>query len=129
MSGVLLDTNALLWLLTGSPRLGESARATLEGANEVHYSAVAILELSMKEMLGRLPERRDTLDAVRAAGLTELPFRGTHASAVTNFPELVRHDPFDRMLLAQAQVEGLELLTSDRALQALAYPWVVDARL
>lgn len=67
-------------------------------------------------------------EAAHRAGLRELPFRERHAVTMSQFPQLARHDPFDRMLLAQAQAEDLMLLTSDRVLLGLGHDWVVDAR-
>lgn len=127
MSGLLLDTNAFLWLLSGSPRLGRHARTLIAEANPVYGSAVCVLEVTIKQMLGRLQIPESPAQAAHRAGLVELPFRAQHAAALAEFPELARHDPFDRMLLAQAKVDGLDLLTSDRLLLGLGLAWVSDA--
>lgn len=129
MTGLLLDTNALLWVLSGDQRLGAAARVHLSRAAAVHFSAVSVLEITIKEMLGRLETPGDVADGAGRAGLAELPFRAQHAQGLTDFPSLVRHDPFDRMLLSQARLEGLLLLTSDRLLLDLGLEWVLDARL
>lgn len=128
MNGVLLDTNALLWLLADDPSLGSGARAVIQAGATVHFSAVSVLEVTMKVMLGKLTVPGDVADAARAAGLSELAFGVDAARGVALFPELVRHDPFDRMILAQAVAAELTLYTSDRTLLALGRVDVIDAR-
>lgn len=103
--------------LPGAPRAGR-----------VYFSSVAVLEITIKEMLGRLETPGDVADGARQAGLVELPFRSRHASGLPDLPLPARHDPFDRMLLSQALLEGLDLLTSDRYLLALEHPRILDAR-
>lgn len=127
MSGLLLDTNALLWTLTGDARLGRKARKSITAAGVVKYSAVSVLEITVKTMLGKLSLPGDLPTALTASGLGEIPLTSRHAGALTEFAELARHDPFDRMLLAQAHVEHLSLLTSDGTLLGLGLPWVTDA--
>lgn len=124
---ILLDTNALLWLLEDDPHFGRAARG-LVAAGPVRYSAVSIVETTIKTMLGKLRLPGSVTDAAQAAGLTELPLTSAHAEAMLSRPELARHDPFDRMLLAQAQVEGMRLLTSDAALRTIAPQLTVDVR-
>lgn len=128
MSGVLLDTNALIWTLTDDTRLGDDARRIVSGTGVVRYSAVSVLEISIKTMLGKLTLPGDLPSALAASGLDELPLTARHATALTDLPDLARHDPFDRMLLAQAHVEQQRLLTADGHLLGLGLPWVIDAR-
>lgn len=128
MSSLLLDTNALLWVLAADPGLGDGARARLNASAQVHFSAASVLEVTINEMLGRLTTPGELSADARSAGLIELPFRAEHASGLRDFPNLTRHDPFDRMLLSQANTEKLLLLTSDRHLLDLGLDWVVDAR-
>lgn len=78
-------------------------------------------------MTGRLDVSQDLHLALPGQGLTELPLSGAHAAAVAELPALARHDPFDRLLLAQALVERGRLLTVDRRLLGLGLAWVVDA--
>lgn len=127
---MLLDTNALLWLVHDSAKLGSASREVLQGAGRVHYSSVSVSEITIKHMLGRidLPGGDRFPGIFTASGLAELPFTGTHAAALLSFPDLARHDPFDRMLLAQAESEHLTLLTSDQTLLALGRSWIADAR-
>lgn len=127
---ILLDTNALLWLVGDDPRLGLEAKQLLVGDEQVCFSPISISEITIKHMLGRLSlPGPDTFPGVfTASGLVELPFRTDHAVALLEEPELSRHDPFDRMLLAQKNVENCFLMTSDRVLLSLGRPGVFDAR-
>lgn len=79
-------------------------------------------------MLGKLVSSDDLLEDVAAAGLKNLSFDVVHADALANFPALSKHDPFDRMLIAQAQVEGMTLLTSDAALLSLGLSLTANSR-
>lgn len=124
---ILLDTNALLWLLEDAPLLTERARRLI-AATTTHFSAVSVMETSIKMTLGKLPPRGSVALAAATAGLRELPLTAEHAEAITSFPDLARHDPFDRMLLAQTRTEGMRLLTSDRRLLAAAPELTIDAR-
>ena len=128
MTGVLLDTNALIWTLAGDTRLGADARRIIAGPGVVRYSAVSVLEITIKTMLGKLTLPGDLSSALAASGLHEMALTARHATALTDFPDLARHDPFDRMLLAQAHVEHQRLLTADDHLLKLSLPWVIDAR-
>ncbi|MEZ3161591.1 type II toxin-antitoxin system VapC family toxin [Microbacterium sp. BWT-B31] len=128
---ILLDTNALIWLYRDSPNLGPRARATISEADRVHFSAVSVTEIVMKHMLGRidLPGGAAFPAVFTDSGLVELPFTVAHAAALLEIPALARHDPFDRMLVAQARAEAIPLLTSDPTLLALGEERVRDARL
>lgn len=125
---MLLDSHVLLWLLTDSPRLGKRARGALTAAPECHYSAASIWELRIKERLGKvsLPERLTAM--LGESGLAELPVSGEHADAV-NRVMTDHRDPFDRLLLAQAMVEGLSLCTADARLLQSDQVRLLDARI
>jgi len=126
---ILLDTSALLWFLTRDRRMGPSAqRAFQESVSPVHFSAVSIVEFTIKEMIGKLQLMAPAAESARRSGMRELPFTADHAAGIEAFPALVRHDPFDRMLLAQARIEGMRLLTSDRVLLAAEPDLTIDAR-
>lgn len=128
---MLLDTNALIWLVHDSPRLGMRSRRRLEAEPRVHYSSISVTEIAIKHMLGHisLPGGDAFPEIFRASGLTELPLRSEHAATVLTFDSLVRHDPFDRLLLAQASCERMSLMTTEATLLALEQDWIVDARL
>ena len=113
---LLLDTHVLLWAVENSERLLEDARTLLNGPeNQLVFSAASIWEITVKRSLGRddfqvdpRVLRRGLLDN----GYSELAITSEHALAVDTLPPLHK-DPFDRILLAQAMVEGIILLTSD----------------
>lgn len=116
---LLLDTQLLLWASGQPDRLSPAARALLEDPeNELLFSAASLWEIAIKNALGREDFRveprllrRGLLDN----GYLELPVTSLHAVAIDNLPALHK-DPFDRLLLAQAQSEGTVLLTSDSLL-------------
>ena len=113
MKRLLLDTHVLLWWLSDDRRLGASAREVIaDGRNEVFVSAVTTWEISIKRSLGKLTAP-DNMDAVvEHAGFGKLPVSLFHGDQAGRLPDIHR-DPFDRMLVAQAQAEGLDLVTSD----------------
>lgn len=115
---LLLDTHLLLWAASAPERLPAGARALLEdAANELLFSAASLWEVTIKASLGRDDFRIDGRVLRRGLldnGYTELPISSAHAVAVAGLPNLHR-DPFDRLLVAQAGVEGITLLTSDEA--------------
>ena len=110
---LLLDTHVLLWSLTDPRKLTGAARDALEDAhNEIFVSAVSGWEIAVKRALGKL-EAPDNLEAgVREQGFTPLNLTFLHAEQAGALPQ--HHgDPFDRMLVAQAQIEGLVVATRD----------------
>nr|MBA3308918.1 type II toxin-antitoxin system VapC family toxin [Nocardioidaceae bacterium] len=124
---LLLDTHVVLWVLDDHPKLGAGARRRLAAEFFVHVSAASVLELTIKSMLGRLALPDNLEQALDDQGFLPLPVTAAHASSLRLFPELGRHDPFDRLLLGQARIEKLQLLTADRSLLATGYHYVVDA--
>jgi PIN domain nuclease of toxin-antitoxin system len=119
----LLDTHLLLWAAGAPERLPAQARALLESPeHELVFSAASLWEVAIKSGLGRDDFKVDASALRRGLvdnGYVELPITGDHAVAVAALPDLHR-DPFDRLLVAQAQVEGITLLTCDP--QVAAYP-------
>lgn len=113
---LLLDTHLLLWLAATPKKLSKKARVVIENQdNELFFSAASIWEVAIKQTLGRDDFtvdahllRRGLLDN----GYSELPILSEHAVAVNSLPD-IHKDPFDRMLVAQATVEGFVLLTAD----------------
>ena len=129
---ILLDTNALIWLIgetSESSKVGPDARNLMDEADSVSASSISILEIRIKTMLGKLESPVDLIEDVASAGLKFLAFDELHADTITGFPNLSRHDPFDRMLLAQAKTENMVLLTSDEVLLGLALSYVINVRL
>lgn len=113
---VLLDTHLLLWAAGNPDRIPAPARAILENPdNELVFSAASLWEVAIKSALGRSDFRADPHLLRRGLldnGYTELSISSEHAVAVHGLPPIHR-DPFDRMLVAQAMIEGMALLTLD----------------
>ena len=124
---LLLDSQAVLWLLDDNPRLGPSARQAITSAQGVHVSAATVWELAIKTMLGKLSVPIGIPAKLAAQGLELLSITAEHAEAIRDFPELARHDPFDRLLVAQASRTGLQLLTADQVLLNLGRDFILDA--
>ena len=114
-SRLLLDTHVFLWWRSDSRRLRAPARRAIAVADVVFVSAATAWEAALKIALGRL-RVPDTIEAgVVDSGFEKLPIGFPHAEAAARLPP--HHaDPFDRMLVAQAQIEGLTLVTHDRRL-------------
>ncbi len=114
---LLLDTHLLLWALSDPQRLGRVARARIDTA-EVFVSAASIWEVSIKAGLGKLKAQPlAVVAALEPAGFRMTPISLAHAAGVHELPPHHR-DPFDRLLVAQAQQERMILLTNDTALSA-----------
>ena len=124
---LLLDSQALLWLLDDNPRLGPLARKAITSAQGVHVSAATVWELTVKSMLGKLTVPADLSKRLTGQGLELLSVTAEHAEAISDFPELTRHDPFDRLIVAQAARAGLRLLTADHVLLDLRRDFILDA--
>lgn len=112
---LLLDSHIVLWWLSDDKRLSRKARRLIERADEVLVSAATTWELAVKASLGKLRMPEGFLEVVEAQGFTHLPITPVHAMAVQGLPWHHR-DPFDRILLAQAMVEALRLVSADEAL-------------
>lgn len=109
---LLLDTHALLWWLDDDVRLDRSAAAAIAEADYVAVSAASAWEIGIKQALGKLDGPADLAAEMTTNGFTELPVTATHAVAAGELPP--HHaDPFDRMLVAQARLEGLTLVSRD----------------
>lgn len=119
---LLLDTQALLWWKEGSRKLGRRARRGIEAdATTVRVSAASAWEIAIKLRIGRL-HLREPLDAwlpgrLEQEGFLMLSVTVEHAVAVASLPDH-HQDPFDRMLIAQARIEALTIVTSDTAFDA-----------
>jgi len=116
---IFLDTHALLWWLADDPKLSAVARDVIGNpANQVFVSAVSGWEISIKQSLGKLNVDKATLlTEVEHNGFMRLPVSFQHGLAAGDLPSHHR-DPFDRMLIAQAQCEGLHLISVDRCFAA-----------
>jgi PIN domain nuclease of toxin-antitoxin system len=110
---LLLDTPVLIWWDEGR-KLSGAARRAIEAADTVYVSAASAWEVAIKIGLGRLRPTRTVEQAVEESGFLELPITFRHAERVAGLPAHHR-DPFDRLLIAQAELEGLTLVTRDPA--------------
>ena len=116
----LLDTHAFLWWVIDSPELSQSARSVMgDSTNELYLSAASGWEIAIKIKLGRLeiagdPEKLIPEQMVLNA-ISGLPVQMSHAIHVFQLPYLHR-DPFDRILIAQARVEEIPIITRDSAI-------------
>ena len=108
---LLLDTHVLIWWDVGA-RLSREARNAIRDADEVFVSAASAWEIAIKTALGKIVSSRTVSDAVQTSGFTELPVLFRHADALAALPPLHR-DPIDRLLVAQAHVEKLTIVTRD----------------
>ena len=119
---LLLDTQVVLWALAGDDRLRPTTRERIaDGATDVSVSAASVWEITIKQALGKLAAPADLVEALAAAEFRPLDINADHALAAGRLP---RHhdDPFDRMLVAQAVIDGLTLVTADRRLTAYGVP-------
>lgn len=110
---LLLDTHVALWSFDENPTLGgEALKAIMDEENEVLVSFVSVWEICIKQALGKLDAPLDLERAIQLCGFRLIGIRLEHVLAVRDLP-LHHRDPFDRMLIAQAQVENLTLVTRD----------------
>jgi len=113
---LLLDTHIFLWIVTNDPKLSVRARRLISGADERFVSSASIWEAAIKAGLGKLDiDVGRLVRSIGASGIRELPVSAVHGAAVRDLPPHHR-DPFDRLLVAQARHEPLQLVTADAQL-------------
>ena len=117
---LLLDSHALLWALLDDPKLSETARALVaDEGNEVFYSPVSLYELLFKPTRGRMrPEAVLLLEAARDSGIEELGVTTLHLVHAARL-DWEHGDPWDRILLAQATLEDVDLISVDKVFDEL----------
>ena len=116
MKRLLLDTHVLLWWLSGSSELGAMAKkAIADPKNQIYVSSASTWEISIKRSLGKLEAPSDMSTIIEEEGFTPLSISLYHGDQAGQLPDLHK-DPFDRMLIAQAQSEGLVIITHDDAI-------------
>ena len=118
---LLLDTHVFIWW--DNAKLPKSVTARIQRAEDVLVSAVTAWEISIKSALGKIAARGSVAEAIADYGFTELPISAAHGDAVRSLPPHHR-DPFDRMLVAQAIVEDLVIVSSDEAMARYKVPLV-----
>jgi PIN domain nuclease of toxin-antitoxin system len=112
----LLDTHVVLWMLDDAPQLGSKVRDELTNpANDVYVSIVSIWEMALKARIGKLQaDIAEVIGYLAPTGLPLLDLRPSHLLQLATLPLLPGHrDPFDHVLIATAQAEGLCLVTND----------------
>ncbi len=117
MTAWLVDTHAALWFLADDAQLSPWALATMEsGEHTLVISAACVWEIAIKRVLGKLTAPADLPEVLVAEGFDTLDVTVAHAWRVAALPTLAHKDPFDRLLIVQAQVEGLPVISADAAL-------------
>ncbi len=117
---LLLDTHVVLWWLGGSPDLADELAELLRTEPDVFVSAASVWEAAIKQASGKLAGPPDLPELMRS-DFAELDVTGRHTIEAARLPPLHR-DPFDRVLVAQARLEGLTLVTRDAAVRAYDVP-------
>jgi PIN domain nuclease of toxin-antitoxin system len=122
---LLADSHVALWWLDGHDALGPITRDRIERADEVYFSAVTPWELGIKRSLGKISYPDGLARALVDAGMLPLDISSIDAETAADLP-LHHRDPFDRMLVAQAQLHALQIVSADEALAAYDIE-VIDA--
>ncbi|HCA86489.1 MAG TPA: PIN domain nuclease [Streptomyces sp.] len=118
---LLLDTHVVLWWLADNPELSGELKDTLDREADAYVSAVSPWEIAIKQSIGKLRGPDDLAERVRDSEFNRLPVTAAHAVRAGRLP-MHHKDPFDRMLVAQAQAEGLTLVTRDKWVQQYGVP-------
>jgi PIN domain nuclease of toxin-antitoxin system len=126
--GILLDTHILVALVNDREIFGKTAKHLLRSPERLFYSPLSIAEMRLKEAVKKQSFLADDLvDGLVHLGYRELQLTSRAANDITRFPALHHHDPFDKLLLAQASHHDLLFITADRALTGLDLDFVHDA--
>jgi len=126
---VLLDTHAVLWWLSGDERLSQAAREAIATAERPVFSAGSMLEVAIKSSIGKLKVPAGWADQLLTEGFLLLGISPAHAQRLAVLPFVTvggkaHRDPFDRLLVAQAGVERLPIVTCDSGVAAHGVPTV-----
>ncbi|MBZ9963264.1 type II toxin-antitoxin system VapC family toxin [Mesorhizobium sp. BR1-1-2] len=113
----LVDTHILLWVLNADSRLSDHHRDIFVAGKDMIVSAISVAEIAIKRSLGKVTLSGDIVDILRSNGIPILGVNELHAARLQHLP-LHHRDPLDRLLIAQAQIEGLTLVTADRHFSA-----------
>lgn len=118
---LLLDTHVVLWWLGDDDTLDPATKGRLDVDSEIFVSSATVWEVGIKQALGKLSGESSLAEHVRDSGFAALPISAEHAIAASALPHHHR-DPFDRMLIGQALVEGMTVMTRDRIFGAYDVP-------
>jgi PIN domain nuclease of toxin-antitoxin system len=129
LTRAFFDTHVAYWLAKDSDRLSPSLVANINRHQQRAVSSLSFAELEIKHILGRAPEFADLSERFASMAIEIEPFDYVASRSVARFPTLMRHDPFDRMIFAQAASRpNTTFFTADKTLIALGLDWVIDAR-
>ncbi len=121
---ILIDTHIFLWAIADPRRLSKRFRSELETqANTIFFSAISVAELMIKSSLGKLEINFDPVAIARETGFELLSFSADAALQLKDLP-FHHRDPFDRMLIAQARVERLKIVTKDASFSSYDVPLI-----
>ncbi len=121
MTAWLVDTHALLWFLSDDAQLSTNAKEAMEsGENVLLASSACVWEMAIKASLGKLKVPTDLPSILVEQGFAPFDVTAEHAWAVAGLPLTEHRDPFDRLLVAQARVEGLGIISNDAQLDQYA---------
>ena len=123
----VLDTNALLAATFRPSQLGKNTSYIVRSSKEIGYSSLSAAELAIKHMLGKLKLKAPIHAILHGIQFQELPFDNRVSAELYSLPSLVRHEPFDRMILATTRAHGAKLITSDRKMLELGFEWILDS--
>jgi PIN domain nuclease of toxin-antitoxin system len=124
---LVLDTNALLAILTRPRILGSKTTKLVASTETLCYSSISVFEIAIKNMLGKLNLSLPLLQLLDTPELKSVPFSAEEALETYSLPSLSRHEPFDRMILATVKANGAKLITSDRKMLELGFDWIIDS--
>ena len=128
-NGYLLDSHVFLWCISNQRQLGAQTRWRLRQAAFGFFSSISVAELAIKASRGHQVLPTEIEQRAKDFNLSEIEYASLDAHEIPRFPSLIGHDPFDRLILAQAAARGLKLITADRKLLDLGFDWILDARL
>ncbi|MBM3548416.1 MAG: type II toxin-antitoxin system VapC family toxin [Alphaproteobacteria bacterium] len=120
---LLLDTHAFIWWRAREQEISNEIRAAIQDADDVFVSVVSAWEIAIKTSVGKFALQASVEEGIRESHFEILPIDLKHTDAVAALP-FHHRDPFDRMLIAQCQVEKLTLVTADRRLQPYDVPFL-----
>jgi PIN domain nuclease of toxin-antitoxin system len=119
----------LYWLASKPKELGKVTALRLAKTETLWFSSISLAELEIKHGSNKLPPPSSVYELLASEGMGELGFRVNHSVEIRRFGSLNGHDPFDRLMLAQAAAEDFAFITADEELLSLNFPWILDARL
>ena len=126
MSRYLVDTHIMLWVFDDDQTLSSEARTALNTADIVYASHASVWEIVIKKALGKLEAPENLEQAIITTGFKQLPISLAHILAVGELSVEKHKDPFDRLLIAQAKIEGLTLISRDERFNLYGVP-VIEA--